>query len=203
MTSPARMLTVKPIGGFSAFEAAMPFSPRKKPEPLDEAALYQYAVGALGRQMRTVAELKRLMIRRVEPGKSGEAKVAAVVARLLDQSYLDDPAFASTYTRLRQENQSFGKRRVQQELTRKGVEGELVASTLESAYAQVSEEDLARRYLARKRIAKPKDEKQTARLIRRLIGAGFSFAIISRLLKTWEIDCSEAGLVLPEDDDAE
>jgi regulatory protein len=181
----------------------MAFSPRKKPEPLDEAALYQYAVGALARQMRTVAELKRLMGRRVEPGEPGEAKVAAVVARLLDQRYLDDPAFASTYTRLRQENQSFGKRRVQQELTRKGVQGELVASTLESAYAQVSEEDLARRYLARKRIAKPEDEKQTARLIRRLIGAGFSFAIISKLLKTWEIDCSEADLVLPEDDDAE
>ena len=181
----------------------MPFSPRKKPEPLDEAALYQYAVGALARQMRTVAELKRLMSRRVEPGESGEAKIAAVVAHLLDQRYLDDPAFASTYTRLRQENQSFGKRRVQQELIRKGLQGELVASTLESAYAQVSEEDLARRYLARKRIAKPKDEKQTARLIRRLIGAGFSFAIISKISKTWGIDCSESGLVLPEDDDAE
>jgi regulatory protein len=199
MTSPVRTLIVKPIGGSSAFEAAMPFSPRKKPEPLDETALYQYAVGALARQMRTVAELKRLMSRRVEPGESGEAKVVAVVARLLDQRYLDDPAFASTYTRLRQENQSFGKRRVQQELTRKGVQGELAASTIESAYAEVSEEDLVRRYIARKRIAKPEDEKQTARLIRRLVGAGFSFAIISKLLKTWEIDCSEADLVLPDD----
>lgn len=203
MTSPVRKQTVKPIGGSSAFETRMQFRPRKKPEPLDEAALYQYAVGALARQMRTVAELKRLMSRRVEPGESGEAKVEAVVARLLDQSYLDDPAFASTYTRLRQENQSLGKRRVQQELTRKGVQGELVASTLERAYAGVSEEDLARRYLARKRIPKPEDEKQTARLVRRLIGAGFSFATISKLLKTWEIDCSESGLVLPEHDDAE
>jgi len=201
MTSPARRLTVKPIGGSSAFEARMPFRAPKKAQPLDEAALYQYAVGALARQMRTVAELKRLMSRRVEPGEAGETKVAAVIARLLDQRYLDDPAFASTYTRLRQENQSFGKRRVQQELTRKGVQGELVASTIESAYAQVSEEDLVRRYIARKRIAKPEDEKQTARLIRRLIGAGFSFAIISKLLKTWEIDCSEADLVLPEDDE--
>ena len=181
----------------------MPFRPRKKPEPLEEAGLYQYAVGALARQMRTVAELKRMMSRRVEAGEVGETKVAAVVARLLDQRYLDDPAFASTYTRLRQENQSFGKRRVQQELTRKGLQGPLVASTLESAYAKVNEEDLARRYLARKRIAKPEDGKQTARLIRRLIGAGFSFTIISKLLKTWEIDCSEADLVLPEDDDAE
>ena len=203
MISPAGRQTVQPIGGSSAFKTRMPFRSRKKPEPLDEAALYQYAVGALARQMRTVAELKRLMSRRVEAGEPGEAKIAAVVTRLLDQSYLDDPAFASTYTRLRQENQSFGKRRVQQELTRKGVQGELVASTLESAYAQVSEEDLARRYLARKRIPKPEDEKQTARLIRRLIGAGFSFAIISKLLKTWEIDCSESDLVLPEDDDSE
>ena len=177
----------------------MPFKPRKKPEPLDEAALYQYAVGALARQMRTVAELKRLMSRRVEPSEAGEAKVAAVITRLLDQRYLDDPAFASTYTRLRQENQSFGKRRVQQELTRKGVQGELVASTIESAYAQVTEEELVRRYVARKRMVKPQNDKETARLVRRLVATGFSFAIISILLKSWDIDCSEADLVMPED----
>ena len=172
----------------------MPFRSRNRPEPLDEAALYQYAVGALARQMRTVAELKRLMSRRVEQGEVGETKMAAVVARLADQHYLDDRVFASTYTRLRQENQSFGKRRVQQELTRKGVQAELVASTLETAYAGVSENELVRRYVARKRIKKPQDEKETARLVRRLVGAGFSFAIISTLLKSWELD-----LVLPED----
>jgi regulatory protein len=176
----------------------MPFRSRSRPEPLDEAALYQYAIGALARQMRTVAELKRLMGRRVEQGEAGESKVAAVIARLADQHYLDDRAFASTYTRLRQENQSFGKRRVQQELTRKGVPGELVASTLDTAYAQVSEEDLVRRYVARKRIKKPQDEKETARLVRRLVGAGFSFAIISTLLKAWDLD-----LLLPEDSAAE
>jgi regulatory protein len=176
----------------------MPFRARSRPEPLDEAALYQYAVGALARQMRTVAELKRLMSRRVEQGKVGESKMAAVVARLADQHYLDDRAFASTYTRLRQENQSFGKRRVQQELTRKGVQAELVASTLETAYAQVSEEDLVRRYVARKRIKKPQDEKETSRLVRRLVGAGFSFVIISNLLKSWKLD-----LDLPEDGSAD
>src|ERR1700728_2101099 len=176
----------------------MPVRTRRRPEPLDEGALYQYAVGALARQMRTVADLIRLMSRRVEPGEAGESKMAAVVARLADQHYLDDRAFASTYTRLRQENQSFAKRRVQQELTRKGVQAELVASTLETAYAQVSEEELVRRYVARKRIKKPRDEKETARLVRRLVGAGFSFAIISALLKSWELD-----LVLPDDGSAE
>jgi regulatory protein len=174
---------------------------RKPPQLLDEPALYQYAVGALARQMRTVAELKRLMSRRVEPGEPGENKMAAVVERLLEQHYLDDPAFASNYTRLRQENQGFGKRRVQQELTRKGVQAELVTSAIESAYAQVSEDELVRRYVARKRIEKPQDDKQTVRLIRRLVGAGFSFAIISKLLKTWDIDASEVDLA--DDSDSE
>ena len=163
----------------------------RKSEPLDEPALYQYAVRALGRQMRSVAELKRLMGRRVEPGEQGDGKISAVVTRLMEQHYLDDPAFASTYTRLRQENQGFGKRRVQQELTRKGIQSELVTSAIETAYAQVSEEDLVRRYVARKRIEKPQDDKQTARLVRRLVGAGFSFATITKLLKTWDIELSE------------
>jgi regulatory protein len=170
---------------------------RKPPPLLDEADLYQYAVKALGRQMRTVAELKRLMSRKVEPGELGQIKVAAVVTRLLDQHYLDDPAFASTYPRLRQENQGFGKRRVQQELSRKGVQSDTAASAIESAYAEVSEDELVRRYVARKRLKKPQDQKETARVIRRLVGAGFSFAVISKLLKSWDIDHSEVDL---EDD---
>ena len=48
----------------------MPFA-RKSAKPrafLDEAGLYVYAVKALGRQMRSEAELRRLMKTRVEPG---------------------------------------------------------------------------------------------------------------------------------------
>ena len=174
----------------------MPFRAHRKPEPLDEAALYEYAVGALSRQMRSVAELKRMMSRRVEEGEAGASKVAAVVQRLAEQHYLDDHAFASTYTRLRQENQSFGKRRVSQELARKGVESGLVSSTLDAAYQSVPEADLVRQYIARKRIEKPQDEKQTARLVRRLAVAGFSFPVITAQLKNWDID-----LALPEEED--
>ena len=178
----------------------MPLRARKKPEPLDEPALYQYAIAALTRQMRTVAELKRLMRRRVEEGEAGESKVEAVVERLKQQRYLDDPAFASAYTRLRQENQGFGKRRVQQELARKGVHRELVATTLETAYAEVNEEQLVQRYIARNHMQKPADEKQTARLVRRLVGAGFSIAVIFKTLKSWDIDCPETDLGMPDEE---
>ncbi|MGA8160085.1 MAG: RecX family transcriptional regulator, partial [Acidobacteriaceae bacterium] len=94
----------------------------RKPAVLDEPALYDYAVRLLGQQMRTVAEVKRLLRRRVEPGEPGDAKMNAVVSRLKEHRYLDDATYAQDYTRLRQENASLGRRRVQQDLMRKGVQ---------------------------------------------------------------------------------
>lgn len=163
-------------------------TPRKKAEPLEAAALYEYAVGALGRRMRTVAQLKRLMRAKVEEGETGEVKIEAVVTRLKAMRYLNDAAFATEYTRLRQENEKFGKRRVQQELMLKGVHPELVATTIETAYEAVDEEALARRHLDRKGIRKPKDEKETTRVMRRLIRAGFSLPIIYKVLHNWQVE---------------
>ena len=162
-------------------------------EPLDEAALYEYAVGALARRMRTVAELRRLMRTRVEKGETGEARVDGVLERLKAQRYLDDESFAVDYTRLRQEGAKFGRRRVQQDLQRKGVDGELVASTLDTAYEHVDEHALARAFLDRKRMKKPANEKETARVVRRLVAAGFSLPIAYKVLRTWGVE--EPGLL--------
>jgi regulatory protein len=163
---------------------------RKPPAPLDPEALYEYAVKLLGQRMRTVAELTRLLRRRVPPGASGEAQLEAVVARLKERRYLDDTGYAQDYTRLRQENSSFGRRRVQQDLIRKGVHADVIASTLETAYENVSEEELARRHLARKRVRQPANEKEAARVMRLLLRAGFSPGSIYRILKQWKIDDS-------------
>jgi regulatory protein len=167
----------------------MPFRrAKKKSTSLDESALYDYAVKALGRRMRTVAELKRLMRNRVERGEQGEAKVEHVIARLKEQRYLNDTSYATSYARLRQENQSFGKRRVQQDLIQKGVHAEVIAKTLDSAYEDVNEEELARRHLDRKRISKPANEKEAARVMRMLVRAGFSTGVIFKILKKWDVD---------------
>jgi regulatory protein len=165
---------------------------KKKREPLDEAALYNYAVGALGRRMRTVAELKRLMRTRVEEGDPGEVKMNTVVARLKEYKFLNDSAYAADYTRMRQENEKFGKRRVQQELYRKGVHPDVIGKTLDTAYENVGEEDLARRHLERKRIPQPTNDKEAARVMRQLVRAGFSPGVIFKILKNWQID--EAAL---------
>jgi regulatory protein len=173
----------------------------KKKQPLDEAALYEYAIGALGRRMRTVAELKRLMRSRVEEGDTGEAKVDRVVGRLKEQRYLNDTNFATDYARLRQENSSFGKRRVRQDLIQKGVHADVIAHTLDAAYENVNEEELARQHLSRKRIRKPANEKEAARVMRMLVRAGFSTGVVFKILKQWDVD--EEALSALEGMDAE
>jgi regulatory protein len=165
----------------------MSFRPKKKPEPLEENQLYDYAIAALGRRMRTVTELKRLMRNRVEEGETGATKINAVVHRLEEHHYLDDSAYAATFARLRQDNEKYGKRRVQQELSRKGVNSTLISTTLDTAYENVSEEALARKHLDRKRVKPPVNEKESARVVRLLVRGGFSTGTIFKILKSWNV----------------
>jgi regulatory protein len=110
-----------------------------------------------------------------------------VIKRLKEYGYLNDAAFAETYARLRQENQKLGARRVRQDLKQKGVKDELVEETLESRYGDTNEEALARQHLERRRIRKPENEKETARVMRRLVTAGFSTGVIYKILRQWDV----------------
>jgi regulatory protein len=173
----------------------MAFARPKKPrEPLGEAALFDYAVATLARRMRTVRDLKRLMRTRAEEGEPGEQAMDRVVSRLKDLNYLSDTRFAADYTRLRKENEKFGRRRVQQDLAHKGIHKDLIASTLATAYDDADELALAREYIARKRIKRPEGEdakKQAARIMGRLMRAGFSAGTVFKLLRTWDVEVDE------------
>ena len=168
----------------------MAFARPKKREPVGEAGLFDYAVRALARRMRTVRDLRRLMKMRAEEGEDGERAMDAVIVRLKELNYLSDTRFAEDYTRVRKENEKFGRRRVQQDLMQKGVGKELVASTLETAYENVDEVVLARQYIARKRMKQPSGEnaqKETVRAMNRLMRAGFSSNAIFKVLRAWDV----------------
>lgn len=154
---------------------------------LNESGLYNYAVKALGRRMRTEAELRRLMRTRLEPGAKGEDTIDAVITRLKEQHYLDDRTYAETYARLRRENEKVGQRRVRQALGQRGVSSAVVDQVVTESYAKTDEETLARQYLERKRLSKPQDDKGTARVMRRLVAAGFSTGVIFRILRQWDV----------------
>jgi regulatory protein len=163
-------------------------SPAKGPTLLStEQAVYDYAVRALGRRMRTVAQLKLLLRRRVERSEPGLGLIDAVVQRLLAQQYLSDSHFAAVYGNQRKEGPRHGRRRVAQDLQQKGVHPDIIARELELAYAGTSEEAQARAFVARKRLQKPTDQKQTAKLFRTLARAGFGGAVVVRILRQWDV----------------
>src|SRR5690242_1672217 len=139
-----------------------------------ENQLYEYAVGALGRRMRSIAELKRLLRQRVEnETEIGQTLVELVIRRLKDQGYLNDAKYAAAFSSLRRDNEKFGRRRVVTELKAKGVHSEIIDKTVESTFSEINEEKQARDYLRRKRLQKPRNQKETARVFRQLVRAGF------------------------------
>jgi regulatory protein len=165
----------------------MSFPRPKKTASEDE--LYEYAVGALARRMRSIAELKRLLRPRVESDTEyGRTLVELVIRRLKDQGYLNDAKYAAAYSSFRRDNEKFGRRRVVTDLKVKGVHGEVIEKAVASVYDEVNEEKQAREYLRRKRLQKPKDRKQAARVFRQLARAGFGSKTIFAILKKWDVD---------------
>jgi regulatory protein len=95
---------------------------------------------------------------------------------------------------LRKEGEKFGRRRVQQDLAAKGVAKELVGEAVGAAYEGVDEVALAREYVARKRMKQPAGEKkkqESARVMGRLLRAGFSAGTVFKVLREWGVEVEE------------
>ncbi len=153
---------------------------------------------SLSSKMKSIRDLRRKLNERAEPGEDGVASVDAVIEKLKDLGYLSDERFAADYTRLRKENEKFGRRRVQQGLMQKGIAQELTNSTLATAYDEVDEAALAKQYVERKRMKKPEGEKEIARAMRRLMAAGFSTKTIWKVLRSWGAELEEVDVVEEE-----
>ena len=164
--------------------------PRPKKKPYSEDELYEYAVAALARRMRTVAELKRLLRSRIEDAESeyGRTLVELVIRRLKDRGYLNDSQYAAYFSSLRRDNQKFGRQRVVTDLKIKGVHGDVIDKAVDAAFEGVSEEKQAREFMRKKRLAKPRDQKQAARIFRQLARGGFGTRTIFSILKKWDVD---------------
>lgn len=167
----------------------------------NESELYDYAVGALGRRMRTVAELKRLLRRRVDmDSEIGKTLVELVTRRLKDQGYLNDSKYAAAYSAFRRDNEKFGRRRVITDLKAKGVVGDVLEQAVDASFEGVDDEKQAREYLRRKRLVKPRDQKQAARIFRQLMRAGFQSKTIFKILRKWDVDEEMLSTLESEDE---
>jgi regulatory protein len=161
--------------------------------------LLDYAVKSLGAKMKSERDLRRRLNERVSPDESGREDVEKVIIKLKELGYLSDARFAADFARLRQENEKFGQRRVQQGLMQKGIASPLVNEAVTKQYEDVDETALARQYIERKRLKQPggdreQKQKETAKIMRRLVAAGFSSRAVWAVLRDW------GGADITEDD---
>jgi regulatory protein len=180
------------------------FGRSSKPRaPLEPAALLDYAVKSLGAKMKSERDLRRKLNDRAAPDEDGRAAVEAVLIKLKDLGYLSDERFAADFTRMRQENDKFGRRRVQQGLMQKGIAAPVATAALGTAYDDVDEVALCRAYVERKRLKQPagdrvQKQKETAKVMRRLLAAGFSSRAVWKVLRAWGADVEEVDVEVEE-----
>ena len=83
----------------------------------DPARTYDRALDMLARASRSARDLRRRLLLKGEP----ESEVAVTVERLIASGLLNDAAYARAFVRSKVMSQGFSRRRLQQELVKRGV----------------------------------------------------------------------------------
>ena len=136
---------------------------------------YNYAVNLLSRRDHSERDL---MTKLTQKGYSDGAEEA--LRKLRDGGYISDERFARLYVRELQTFKKYGKRRIEQELYRKGVDREIISEVLEET--DFDESDLVS-LIERKYGRYLGDEKGIAKTINGLLRMGYSYGEIRNALR--------------------
>lgn len=139
-------------------------------ETVNVRRAYNYAVSLLSRRDHSEREL---MTKLMQKGYTDGAEKA--IAKLRDGGYVSDERFARLYVRELQTFKKYGKKRIEQELYRKGIDREIISEVLDETDFDESElvsliERKYGRYLG--------DEKGIAKTINGLLRMGYSYGEI-------------------------
>jgi len=152
---------------------------------------YDRALDMLEARGRSVAELRRLLIRKGEPTED----VDAAIERLRASGLLDDANYARQLTRSKVLGAGLSKRRIQQELTKRGVARELSADAIDTVFEEesIDEAESIERVARKKLRTLTKLDAPTRR--RRLYGflarRGFDADDIGRVLRALDSAAAE------------
>lgn len=110
---------------------------------------YDRALNLLAARGRSSVELRRLLVRKGEPAES----VDIAIERLVSVGFLDDAAFARQFARSKGVSGGLSRRRLQQELGRRGVSRETGAEAIETVFTEEGvDEEAAIERVARKKL---------------------------------------------------
>lgn len=135
------------------------------------------AIKLLAAKPRSVRELRERLLEKLW---TDEAIVDGVIEKLKDYKYLDDEQFASdlAVSKLRQKPQ--GKRRLQQAMSQKKLDKEIVDQAISEAFERLPEEDLIDQAIAKRlRLkGKPETREDTKKFYDHLLRQGFGYDLI-------------------------
>ena len=147
-------------------------------------ATYDRALNMIALRARSAAELKRLLVRKGELPEY----VDVAIDRLLRAGFLDDASFARQFARSKALGAGLSRRRIQQELARRGVARDVADAAIAEAFSeeQVDEEGTLER-VARKKLnslSRLDSAVQRRRLYAFLARRGYDGDDIARTLRT-------------------
>ncbi len=137
---------------------------------IGERRAYNCAVSLLSRRDHTAGEL---ILKLKQKGYEQYAKAA--VEKLIRGGYVDDRRFSEYYVRELINLKGFGKKRIEQELFRKGVSRDIIIEVLEEA--EFSEEKL-KEIIERKYLRYLGSEKGKQKAVNGLLRLGYSYSEI-------------------------
>lgn len=141
---------------------------------IDSRRAFNYAVALLTKRAHSEREiLDKLKLKGITEG------VDQAVEKLKRLGYINDEHFAELYTNELINVKKYGRRRVEQELYRKGIDRELIASAVENA--DFSEDRLIE-LIKRKYMRFLSDEKGVKRTVDSLLRLGYSYSEIRSAL---------------------
>ena len=145
---------------------------------------YSRSLDMLARAPRSARELRRKLLLKGEP----EADVDATIERLTAAGLLDDAAYARAFVRSKVASQGFSRRRLQLELTKRGVVREVAdAAIVEVLHDDDVDESANIERVARKKLRTLRgldEETQRRRLFAYLARRGYDVDDVRAVLRT-------------------
>ena len=118
-------------------------------DPLRRRSTYDRALDLLEARSRGIVELRRLLLRKGEP----EADVDAAIERLRASGLLDDANFARQLTRSKALGAGLSRRRIAQELAKRGVDRGVSSEAIADVFDEEGvDEDATIERVARKKL---------------------------------------------------
>jgi regulatory protein len=157
-----------------------------------QRSTYDRALDMLEARARAVDELRRLLIKKGEP----QPEVDAAIERLRVAGILDDATFARQLARSKALGAGLSRRRIQLELTRRGVARDVSEQAIEEVFAEERvDEDAVIERAARKKLrmlARLDVPTQRRRLFGYLARRGYDSDDIARVVRLLLADAPSA-----------